>query len=254
MKVLIIEDELPAARRLKSILSKINPDYEILDVIDSAQHAIKWFNTFSSPDLVFMDIQLADGISFEIFEAVSIECPVIFTTAYDQYAIKAFKHNSVDYLLKPITQEDLSSSIEKFQKYHTQGEKETNYAKINEVIQRLSSKKNYRSRFLIKKGEQLLYVSIDEVAYFYSENSLTFLISKDKQRYIIDHSLEELEQQLDPTLFHRINRKQIICIQAIQSISRYFNGRLKIDCKPECKDDMIVSRERVASFKEWLNQ
>ncbi len=254
MKVLIIEDELPAARRLKSLLNKVSPKNEVLDVIDSSEHAITWFKNFAAPDLTFMDIQLADGISFEIFEAVTIDCPVIFTTAYDQYAIQAFKHNSVDYLLKPINEEDLKASLDKFTKYHVPNESSVDYAQINHVIQRLSLQKPFRSRFLIKKGEQLLYVSTDDVAYFYSENSLTFLMTKNNQRHIIDHTLEELEGQLDPTQYYRINRKQIINLASIKSISKYFNGRLKIECQPTCKDDMIVSRERVTAFKDWLNQ
>ena len=177
MNILIIEDELPAARRLKALLNKNNPDYKVLDVIDSAQHAITWFKTFNSPDLAFMDIQLADGISFEIFESISVDCPVIFTTAYDQYAIKAFKHNSVDYLLKPINQEDLDASLEKFKKYHLYPTQQINYAQVNEVLQRMSFKQPYRSRFLVKKGEQLLYISIDETAYFLLRKTASLSLS-----------------------------------------------------------------------------
>jgi len=251
-RILIIEDEQPAARRLKKLVNALDDSIEIIDVIDSVEDAVAWFKNYDEPDLAFFDIQLADGLSFSIFEQVEIKCPVIFTTAYDQYAIKAFKVNSIDYLLKPIDPAELDNAWQKYQSLDK--ESSPDLAKMVAAFQSMNQKKTYKERFLIKKGDGYKYLTVKEIAYFLSDGGLTFLIDKNGKRFIVDDKLDALENSLDPRQFYRINRKFIIGENAVSKISNYFNSRLKLELSPKSEEEVIVARDRVSSFKGWLNE
>jgi two-component system LytT family response regulator len=246
MKVLIIEDEITAARRLKNLVYKINPDIEIVDQLDSIEGVLNWMENNEMPDLIFMDIHLADGSSFEIFNHVQIEKPVIFTTAYDVYAIQAFQVNAVDYILKPIKEEQLKAALEKYYKYH----KETNidYQKVVQSLQQHSDEK----RFLIRLGHSIRLVDIKDVAYFYTKDKITFLVTNSGKRYPVDYSLEKLDEIANPKKFYRINRQFIINIDAIKEMIAYSKSRVKVELNPACDLEMIVSTERSPLFKKWL--
>ena len=250
-KVLIIEDEQPAAKRIKKLVKDLDPNIEIIEVIDSVEDAVEWFKNNAMPDLAFFDIQLADGLSFSIFEKAKVTCPVIFTTAYDQYAIKAFKVNSIDYLLKPIEPEALQNAWKKFQSLTK--ESGPNLQEMMAAFQQMNQKKNFKERFLIKKGDGFKYLTINEVAYFLSDGGLTFLIDKTGKRFIVDDKMDSLEAALDPHHFFRINRKFIISENSVSKISNYFNSRLKLELLPVSKEEVVVARERVSEFKKWLN-
>lgn len=253
MKILIFEDEHHAAIRIQSLIHKLIIDADILDVIDSVEDGIEWFNKNIEVDLIFMDIQLADGVSFSIFQEVDIEAPIIFTTAFDQYSLKAFKVNSIDYLLKPIDEIELQNAIEKYQKLN-QSNNSIPFSTLERILVKSQNNKIYKERFLIKSGETYNFILADEIAYFYSEDSLTFIITKKGKRYIYDQTLSQLESDLNPQYFFRINRKQIISLNSIKSIHNYFNSRVKIEIDPIPKDDVIVSRDKVKLFKNWLDR
>lgn len=251
MKVLIIEDEIPAAKRLRKLVTEQFSGAKILDMIDSVEGAIQWLNTFEKPDLIFMDIQLSDGLSFDIFNHTEVTSPVIFTTAYDQYAIKAFKVNAVDYLLKPIDPQELEVSMKKFQDLHQYAHSYDQTA-IKELISTITQK-DFKTRFLVKVGQQLSYVQTKEISYFYSDEGLVYALTDKNRRHILDYTLEQLNELLDSKRFFRINRKIIISIDAIHKIHTYFNSRLKLELMPRTELDAIVSRERVNDFKAWLD-
>lgn len=251
-RIIIIEDEQPASSRLKKMITALGEPVVIEAVLDSVEDAVLWFKEYPHPDLAFFDIQLADGLSFNIFEQVTVECPVIFTTAYDQYAIKAFKVNSIDYLLKPVSQEDLKTAWDKYIQLNTKHA--TDVQSILSAMQEVQKQKEYKERFLIKKGDQFKYLKIHDVAYFYSENGLSFLIDNNGSRSVIDDKLDRLEQELPPYQFFRINRKFIIRESAITKISSYFNSRLILNLQPQSSEEIIVARERVGKFKDWLNR
>ena len=251
MKVLIIEDELPAAKRLRNLVAEHCPDATVMDVVDSVEGATQWLNTFEKPDLIFMDIQLSDGLSFDIFNQTEVISPVIFTTAYDQYALKAFKVNSVDYLLKPIDPKELESAFEKFRNLHQQSQ-EYDRTAIQNLISSITQKE-YKERFLVKVGQQLSYVQAKEIAYFYSDEGLVYAMTTSNRRHVLDYTLEQLNDVLDPKNFFRINRKIIIHIDSIHKIHTYFNSRLKLELLPRTDLEAIVSRERVGDFKSWLD-
>lgn len=250
-RVLIIEDEKPASKRLQRLLADLNPEIEIIDIIDSVEDAVNWFNNFPQPDLAFFDIQLADGLSFNIFKKTQVECPVIFTTAYDQYAIKAFKVNSIDYLLKPIDPKELNQAWEKFLNLASNQKGDPDFSQL---LAQLQSKKKFKERFLIKKGDGYQYIHIGQVAYFYSDGGLTFLMDLDNKKHIIDDKMDGLETDLDPDAFLRISRKFIVGEKSVQKISKYFNSRLLLELHPAYSEQVIVARERVQNFKAWLNQ
>lgn len=252
MKVLIIEDEKPAAQRITKLVQALDPAIEIIDVIDSVDDAITWFSNFPTPDVVFMDIQLADGLSFDIFSGTKVDCPVIFTTAYDEYALEAFKVNSIDYLLKPIDPKDLDRAWQKFKALN--GEINNDILGLLESFKSQSSQKEYKERFLVKKGDGFKYLTTNEAAYFYADEGLTFMKSADGDRHMIDDKLDKLESTLDPKHFFRINRKLIINEGAIKEIANYFNSRLKLTLSPKFKEEVIVARDRVSGFKSWLGQ
>ena len=252
-KILIIEDEKPAAEWLQQLVSKLDPEISILEMIDSVRGAVEWFRQNLAPDLVFMDIQLADGLSFEIFEQVKVPCPVIFTSAYEEYAVKAFKVNSVDYLLKPIAFDELKSA---FQKFGNQVRKEEEVQPItldllNKVREML--RKQYKTRFIIKVGEHLKSIPVEDIQFFYSLDKATFLCTSDFKTYIVDYSLDRISEMVDEHRFFRINRKYILSNQSIADIVFYSNSRLKIKLKKPDEESIIVSRDKVAAFKEWLD-
>ena len=252
MKILIVEDELPAAKRLTKLIQQFKPQAEIIKTIDSVEDAVKWFRGKIACDLIFMDIQLADGLSFDIFTQVEIQTPVIFTTAYDQYTLKAFKVNSIDYLLKPIDSEELEGAIKKFETVYQQP---INYNRqsIEQLIQSLTQP-DYKERFIIKIGQQLTYISVKEIFYFYSEEGVVYARMQDGKKHAIDYTLDQLEQVLRAAEFFRINRKTILGIDAIHKISNYFNSRLILELKPKPEFEVIVSRDRVSDFKKWLDK
>lgn len=251
MKVLIIEDEEPAAKRLHKMLKEIEPDINVLDNIVSVSSALKWFAGNDSPDLVFSDIQLSDGLSFDIFKGVNISCPVIFTTAYDQYAIDAFKVNSIDYLLKPIKKEELANAVSKFKKLT--GTPAAPAFDINKLLQTLNpGGVDYKKRFVVRYGEHIKTINIEEVVYFYTEDKVNFLCTKDGRRFVIDFNLDTLESTLDPKTFFRINRQYIIGIHSIAEMFAYTKSRVLIKLNPPAKHETIVSTERSAEFKHWL--
>lgn len=251
MKILIIEDEQPASTRLKKLLLEAEPEAVILDEIVSIKSAVEWLKTHSHPDLIFMDIHLADGNSFDIFELVNISTPVIFITAYDEFALKAFKVNSVEYLLKPVKQEDLVNALNKFETYF---KKETALPDLSKLMENLRDPgAGYKKRFLIRYGEHIKTVDTDNAAYFYTEEKINFLKTKDNHTYHIEYNLDKLEGLLDPQKFFRINRQFIINIDAIDQMFSFSKSRVKINLKPPTNLDTIVSTERSPLFKEWLS-
>jgi len=250
MKVLIIEDELPAARKLRRLLDEIDPGIDIAGVLKSVEETINWFQDNQPPDLMFMDIQLEDGICFEVFENYDLRTPVIFTTAYDEYSLKAFKVNSVDYLLKPIDPEELKNAIEKFRLFH--GE-QTDFGKLESLIYQL--KPRTKERFLVRIGEHYRSVLTSSINCFYIKERCNFINVMHGKNYAIDYSLEKIEQLVDPAMFFRVNRNFIINFSAIKDIISYSSSRLKVILADwSDQDEILVSRERVTSFKEWMDR
>ena len=250
MKIIIIEDEKPAARLLQRKVEKLG--LQVNTLLHSVEESIHWFNSNIHPDLIFLDIQLSDGLSFEIFQTITINSAVIFTTAYDEYALRAFKLNSIDYLLKPIDEDDLETAVTKFK---TRNPGAPNLSLDFEMIKKMlvnPMDRNYKKRFTIKLGQQLKMVNIDEVECFYSENKGTYLHTFDNRDYLLDITLEQLETELDPTDFYRVSRKFIVPMKSIKEIQIYSNSRLKVVLPTYKEDEVIVARERVNDFKEWL--
>ncbi len=249
MKVLIIEDEKPASQKLIRLLKEINPDIEIIDVLKSVEQSTNWFLHNPKPDLIFMDIQLEDGICFEIFENKPIHTPIIFTTAYDEYTLKAFKVNSIDYLLKPIASDELKYAIDKFKNHYEKFE----HTGIESIINQLRPKT--KERFLIKIGEHYKSVQTSMINCFYINERCNFIHVNNGKNYPIDYSLDKIEQLIDSKSFFRINRNFIINFSAIQDIIVYSSNRLKIMLNDWTeKEEIIVSRERVSDFKEWMDR
>ena len=250
MKILILEDEHLAAKRIESMVKSVEPTAEIPAKLESVRSAVKWFNENPQPDLILMDIQLADGLSFEIFQQVDVVAPIIFTTAYDEYAIRAFKVNSVDYLLKPIEKEELEAAFEKLKAQRMT----TSQGQIGKALDALLSQKaDWKTRFLLKAGARFDIVETTEVAYLYAEDKVVFLVTKEQKKYFVDETLDEVEQKLNPKNFFRINRKYLAQLTAIERIEPHFNGRLKIKLRHREDDDVYVSREKAEVFKKWLD-
>jgi len=250
MRILIIEDENPAAQRLLSLLKIHFPSAGFEGNLDSVRSALSWLSENPEPDLIFCDIQLADGLSFEIFQKKPVSSPVIFTTAFDQYAIKAFQVNAVDYLLKPIDPEELARAVDKYRKNQLPSQLD---GRLLEQLLKPQSIR-FKSRFLVSFGDKIQSVPVDEVAFFFSEERVTFLQTWASKKYVIDQTLEQTEGQLDPTRFFRLNRKYLASLEAIEAVFTYSNSRLKIKLQG-CEDpDILVSREKVSEFKAWLDQ
>ena len=249
MRVVIVEDEPLASERLRELIRQYDAQWTVVGEIDSVADTVQFLQTESPVDLLFLDIQLSDGLSFEIFEQTEVTCPVIFTTAYDQYALQAFRVHGIDYLLKPIDLKELKEALDRARRWVPPPER----AFLQQVHQQLT--KAYQTRFLVKIGDHYQTKLVDDVAYFYADGKVTYLVSKaDQRRYLLDCTLESLEtKQLDPRQFFRINRKFMVGVDAIAEVRSYVNGRLKIVPTVPCEADMIVSRERVSDFKAWLN-
>lgn len=250
MRVVILEDEKLSAEHLQAMLKRVEPSIEVLQVFDSVKKSVEYFKKNQEADLLFVDIHLADGISFEIFSKVKIEVPIIFTTAYDEYAIKAFKLNSVDYLLKPIDIEELKVAIEKFKK-GIQAKQSIIAEDLSEIIQNVH--KQYKNRFMVKIGDTISSLKTEDINYFLSEDGLVLAITLQNKKYPIDYTLDQLEEMVSPELFFRINRKVLVNINSVQKASAYFNSRLKLSVAGLNEEDAVVSRERVADFKKWLD-
>ena len=250
MKVIIIEDEKPSARRLQRMLERLGLKAETM--LHSVEESIEWFQNNDHPDLIFLDIQLSDGLSFEIFETIDIQSAVIFTTAYDEYALQAFKLNSIDYLLKPIDEADLEKAASKYKLRMPKQQQVT--LDFNDIKKLLVNpiEREYKKRFSVKVGQHLKLINIDEIECFYSENKGTYLHTKDGRNYLLDTTLEQLEEELEPQNFFRISRKFFVNIHAIKDMVSYTNSRLQIKLHSYQEQDVIVARERVKDFKRWL--
>lgn len=251
VRTLIIEDEAPAYRRLVSLLERDHPQLDVLDVLDSIDGAVRWLNENRSPDLILSDIQLSDGLSFEIYRQVPPTCPIIFTTAYDAYMLEAFRTNGIDYLLKPVEEEDLARSIAKYQALRSASSVAPDIEKLLAAMG--AQRTTHRDRFLIKVGQKLLPVATRDIAWFISSGGSTELITREGKRHVLDLTLDEIEQQVDSARFFRLNRQCIACIECIRVIHQHFNGKLKVELQPAAPEEIMVSREKARAFKEWLD-
>jgi len=255
MKVVIVEDEHLSAQRLQGMLKKYDPSIEVLAELPSVAASVDWFKNNPDPDLVLMDIHLEDGQSFSIFETINLQVPVIFTTAFDEYTIKAFKVNSVDYLMKPLNYEELVAAIEKFKRIHGQEEGEEKTLGLEHLLQSMQKKEpEYKIRFLVSIGSRLKTIETEDIQYFFSADKITFLVTKDNQRFPIDYSLDKMAVMLDPKHFYRINRQMTVKLEAIRNIHVFSKGKIKLDLDPPTKEDVFVSMDKVVEFKEWLGK
>mgnify|MGYP000981629188 CR=1 FL=1 len=254
MKVLVIEDEQLAAQRLSKMVQTTMPEAEISAILPSIKSSIEWFLSNPAPDLIFMDIQLGDGISFDIFKHCKIESPIIFTTAYNEYSLQAFKLNSLDYLLKPIDQQELENAIHKFKS--NLEKPSVQFAKLASAYEQMMKMmtSNYKSRFVLKLGEKIKILKTDEIEALYSLEKATYALTTEIKTHLLDYSLDQVEKMIDPSVFFRINRKYIISIHGIRDITAYSNSRLKIKLIHLENDELIVSREKVNEFKSWLDK
>jgi DNA-binding LytR/AlgR family response regulator len=254
MRVIIIEDEAPAAGRLSRMLQDLDEDIEVLTTLDSVEASVKWLQQQEPrpAELLFMDIQLADGLSFSIFEQVKVTQPVIFTTAFDHYVLKAFKVNSVDYLLKPVDPEELRQAVGKYRQLHMAGDSGL-AARLERLVQEMSPAR-YKERLLIKRGQQLHFLKTSLMAHCHADGKLCFATDFNGHSYLLDNHLQELEGTVDPRQFYRVNRQLLVNIEAIRRVHTWLGGRLKLDLLPPTQADTIVSRERVNGFKDWLGR
>jgi DNA-binding LytR/AlgR family response regulator len=253
MNVLIIEDEAPAFRRLQKCLEELDEEIDIIDVLDSVEESVNWLRKHPHPDLIFMDIQLSDGLSFEIFESIPIRKPVIFTTAFDEYMLRAFKVNSVDYLLKPIKKEELAKSLEKYHELkYIFGKEES--VKLHALIRNIRPEENhYRSRILVKKNDQLISVETQDILCFQVRLGVVHLLTRDGRTFLMDQSLDELAQQLHPGRFFRVNRQYIIHFPCIEEVHKYHKGKLLVKLSRDTGEPIVISAEKSADFKGWLD-
>ena len=249
MKVLIVEDEAPAYRRLEKLIKESDPLAEIVGIIQSVKEGIEWFQTNSLPDLIFSDIQLADDLSFTIFKQLNIQVPIIFITAFDEYAINAFKFYSIDYLLKPVNAEDLKKSLEKYKTIHQRNSSNN----FDELLSKLVEKK-YRERFLVYFKDSLIPINCADVAYFSSEDGASMLITHDDKRYFLSESLDVLENELNPNDFFRANRQYLVSSKSIEKIYNFGNQKLKLTIKPGISEGIIISKLKATAFKGWLGR
>lgn len=253
MKILLIEDETLAAERVQSLLQETGVPVKVLAHLKSVETSVQWLSSNPHPDLIISDIRLLDGSCFEIFKQVPVTVPVIFTTAYDQYAIRAFEVNSVDYLLKPIELEKLKLALEKVTlRSQRESAPQPDYAALLKLLQ--GSQSNYKARFMVRLGQKIVAVPTEKIAYFFSENKLTFLITNDQKKYPLDQPLDELTAVLDPRIFFKANRQFIITFQSIAEIHPYFKGRIKLMLSPASTEEVVISSERSPEFKKWIDQ
>ncbi|MFT3932548.1 MAG: LytTR family DNA-binding domain-containing protein [Chitinophagaceae bacterium] len=254
MRILIIEDEELAVKKLQKTLAATTSTAEIVGVADSIKSSVEWLSQNPAPDLILMDIELADGQSFEIFNLTEVKSPVIFTTSYDEYALKAFKVNSVDYLLKPVQKEELQTALNKFEKLHSNTKPDINIDSLVKELQQKLQHKEYRKRFLVKHAQKLVSIEIDDIAYFYSDGRLNFFKTTDNKKFVVDYTMDELEEMLDPEKYFRISRSFYVSIGSVDKIDEYFGNRLILALKPAVDKESLVSREKVTEFKKWLGK
>lgn len=254
MKILIIEDEELAVKKLQKTLASTAANAEIVGTTDSIKTSVEWLQQNPAPDLILMDIELADGQSFEIFNLTEVKSPVIFTTSYDEYALKAFKVNSVDYLLKPVQKEELQAALTKFTKLRTDNRTDINIDSLVKELQQKLQQKEYRKRFLVKHAQKLVSIEVDDIAYFYSDGRLNFFKTTDNRKFVVDYTMDELEEMLDPEKYFRISRSFYVSINSVDKIDDYFGNRLILGIKPAVDKEALVSREKVTEFKKWLGK
>jgi DNA-binding LytR/AlgR family response regulator len=253
MNILILEDEKLASEKLEKTILELEPHAKIVARLQSIAAAVNWLTNHPHPDLILSDIRLLDGLCFEIFHQVKIEKPVIFTTAYDQYAIKAFEVNSIDYLLKPVQKEKLKASLDKLKTLASKPQASAiDYQEVLKLLRTPPSA--YKSRFMVRIGQKIIALSTNKIAYFFSENKLTFIITKEGKRYPIDQPLEELVDVMDPRIFFKVNRQYIVTFESIAEIHPYFKGRIKLILAPATEDEVVISSERTPEFKKWIDQ
>lgn len=250
MKVIIIEDEKPAAEKLLKAIQKSNPAIEIAALLSSVKATTEWLQQNPMPDLLFMDIELSDGLSFKIFDSINISSPVIFCTAYDEYWQEAFEHNSIDYLLKPVKQEKLEIALNKYEKL------KQHFASSFQQLQQWQQQPGatYKKRFLVKRGADYISIKTEDIAYFYATHKLVCMVDNKNQKFILDQSLADIEKQLDPAQFYRVNRKYLVQLNAIKKIKSYPKSKLQVEVEPVVSEDIVVSQENAAAFKEWMGQ
>ncbi len=251
MKVVIVEDEISAAENLIELLKIVAPDAEVVTTLDSVKKSVAYFQQDVPIDLVFMDIHLADGISFEIFDAVDLKIPVIFTTAYDQYALKAFKVNSLDYLLKPIDETELKAAIDQYQQQANPKMEDGALEALRSLF--TQAPKKFRTTFLVNQRDGMIPIKTEDIAFFYIEDSIVYATTMKNQKVAIDKKLEEIEEELDPQQFKRVNRQFIVNREALVNIKYYFNGKLIVNTQPPAKERMVVSKARATEFKTWVD-
>lgn len=251
IQALIIEDEPLAADKLERALNRAEHSVEVLAKAKSIQSAVQWLQN-NTADLIFCDIHLGDGLSFNIFDQVEVKTPIIFTTAYDQYALQAFKLNSIDYLLKPVSKTDLEKALQKYVELKEPMNPQIDFSALMDAMK--GEKEDYQQRFMVYLGERIVTVKSEEIAYFYAEGKYVFLVTSDGKEHIVDYTLDRLTQKLDPTHFFRVNRQFIVTIKGIAEMFTYSKSRVKIELKPEAKKPVIVSGERSSDFKKWLNR
>jgi DNA-binding LytR/AlgR family response regulator len=259
MKILIVEDEELAVKKLQKTLASLGKDLEVVGTADSIAATVEWLGDNPAPDLILMDIELADGQSFEIFNLTEVKSPVIFTTSYDEFALKAFKVNSVDYLLKPVQKDELDTAIDKLRSMKQlfsgkNGREDVQISALVKELQHTLNHKEYRKRFLVKHLQKLVSVDINNIAYFFSDDRLSFFKTVDDKKYVIDYTIDEIEAMVDPHQFFRINRGFLVAITSIDQIHDYFGNRLKLNLKPNIDKEALVSREKVTDFKNWMGK
>lgn len=254
MQVLIVEDEILLAKRLQKLLLETEPSATVLAILQSVEETVDWLQHHPEPDLLLMDIELADGQSFDIFQQVTVRTPVIFTTAYDEYAIKAFKVNSIDYLLKPIKQEELKVALYKFKTSVASIPTQQGMEKLLVEIRKAQLLPDYRNRLLIKQGQRMISIDVADIAYVFSENGFSFLRTHQNQKYLTEYTLDELEESLSPKQFFRANRQYIISPSCVVAIHTWFNQKLKVEVKPATDENIVISREKANAFKVWMGE
>ena len=260
MKILIVEDEDLAVKKIRKTLNEVDEKAEVVGVADSISGTVDWLQNNPSPDLILMDIELSDGQSFEIFSRVPVKSAVVFTTSYDEYALKAFKVNSIDYLLKPIQKEDLESALNKYKQMkemYADGNGNRPELNMDFLVKELQQKlqpKEFRKRFLVKHGQKLVSIEIDEIAYFFSDGRLNFFKTDDNRKFVVDYTMDELEEMLDAQKYFRISRAFYVSVRSISQIHDYFGNRLLLHLKPAVEKEAIVSREKVSDFKKWMGK
>lgn len=252
MNILIIEDEALSARRLKTMVTEMDPTFHVMDITESVRQSVEWLRTHPAPDLILMDIELTDGKSFEIFDQVEVTSPVIFVTAYDEYAIQAFRVNSVDYLLKPVKQEELARSIEKLRRIQQSLGRST--VDIQSLLQAFYTQTRFRERFLVREADRMIPVDVQDIAYIQTKDRVNTIYTFRNETYIIDQTLDEIERTLDPSKFFRANRQFILNADAVEKVHFWFSSKLKVDVKPRSSEEIIVSREKAMAFRSWLGE